>query len=82
MIYGIFITPFIEKNSLNRVHPEKIGVCTNLNPVDQYYPFYRITKMILKDDYLAEKYKAIFIGLIEIQIFRMSPSCAQLTCLW
>jgi len=28
--------PFIEKNSINRVHTKKSGVCTNLNRLDQY----------------------------------------------
>ena len=34
--------------TLNHVHPEKSGVCTNYDSEDQYYPLYRINKSEFK----------------------------------
>lgn len=66
MIYGIFIMPFIEKNSISRVHPENCCVCTNLNRVDQYCYLYRITRVILKDDLIFNKLVALATSFLKM----------------
>ena len=57
MIYSILMMSFIEKNNINNVHPEKSGVCTNLNSLYKYCCLYDQARMILNYDSVYKKEK-------------------------